>query len=73
MMTYILFLVNFPFICALPVSDDHLVEFIEKKDHDVVMNALSRFMDNENVVLQALRVLIPLAAPGTSHCSLFVL
>uniref|UniRef100_A0A8C1JXE6 non-specific serine/threonine protein kinase n=1 Tax=Cyprinus carpio TaxID=7962 RepID=A0A8C1JXE6_CYPCA len=46
------------------VSDAHLVEFIEDKDHEVVLDALRRFMDSENVVLRALRVLIPLAAPA---------
>ncbi|XP_077067574.1 leucine-rich repeat serine/threonine-protein kinase 2 [Siphateles boraxobius] len=48
------------------VSEDHLVEFVEKKDHEVVVNALSRFMDSENVVLQVLRVLAPLAAPASN-------
>lgn len=48
------------------------MEFIEKKDHEVVLNALSRFMDSENVVLQVLRVLILLADPGITHCSLYV-
>uniref|UniRef100_A0A673G3Y3 non-specific serine/threonine protein kinase n=1 Tax=Sinocyclocheilus rhinocerous TaxID=307959 RepID=A0A673G3Y3_9TELE len=42
-------------------------EFIENKDHEVVLDVLRRFMDSENVVLQALRVLIPLAAPGITH------
>ncbi|XP_057185607.1 leucine-rich repeat serine/threonine-protein kinase 2 [Triplophysa rosa] len=48
------------------VSEDHLMEFIEKKDHEAVLNALRRFMDSENVVLRALRVLIPLAAPASN-------
>ncbi|XP_067292267.1 leucine-rich repeat serine/threonine-protein kinase 2 isoform X2 [Pseudorasbora parva] len=48
------------------VSEDHLVEFIEKKDHEVVLNALVRFMDSEPVVLQVLRVLVPLAAPASN-------
>ncbi|XP_051546282.1 leucine-rich repeat serine/threonine-protein kinase 2 isoform X1 [Myxocyprinus asiaticus] len=48
------------------VSVDHLVEFIEKKDHEVVMNALSSFMDSENVVLQALKVFLPLADPASN-------
>lgn len=49
------------------------MEFVEKKDHEVVLNALSRFMDSENVVLQVLRVLIPLAAPGKTHYSVFMI
>lgn len=46
------------------------MEFIEKKDHEVVLNALSRFMDSENVVLQVLRVLILLADPGITLLTL---
>ncbi|XP_051547977.1 leucine-rich repeat serine/threonine-protein kinase 2-like [Myxocyprinus asiaticus] len=48
------------------VSEDHLVEFIEKKDHEVVVNALRIFMESENVVLQALKVLLPLADPASN-------
>lgn len=46
------------------------MEFIENKDHEVVLDALRRFMDSDSVVLQALRVLIPLAAPGITHLEL---
>lgn len=46
------------------------MEFIESKDHEVVLDALRRFMDSENVVLQALRVLVPLAALGITHLEL---
>lgn len=48
------------------VSEYHLAEFIEKKDHEVVLNALGCFMDSENVVLEALKVLIPLADPASN-------
>ncbi|XP_066523231.1 leucine-rich repeat serine/threonine-protein kinase 2 isoform X2 [Hoplias malabaricus] len=48
------------------VPEDHLVEFIERKDHGVVLSALSRFKDSENVVLPALQVLIPLVEPESN-------
>lgn len=47
------------------------MEFIEKKDHAVVLNVLRRFKDSENVVLSALHVLIPLAEPGKTWSILF--
>lgn len=50
------------------VPEEHQVEFIEKKDHAVVLNVLKRFKDSENVVLSALQVLIPLAEPGKKYC-----
>uniref|UniRef100_A0AAR2L8X4 non-specific serine/threonine protein kinase n=1 Tax=Pygocentrus nattereri TaxID=42514 RepID=A0AAR2L8X4_PYGNA len=57
-------------VCTLCVSSSvpemHLLEFIERKDHVVVMSALSRFKDSENVVLPALQVLIPLAEPESN-------
>lgn len=58
---------------SYPVSEEHQVEFMEKKDHAVVLNALRRFKDTENVVLSALQVLMPLAEPGKTQCILFVL
>ncbi|XP_037398335.1 leucine-rich repeat serine/threonine-protein kinase 2 isoform X5 [Pygocentrus nattereri] len=48
------------------IPEMHLLEFIERKDHVVVMSALSRFKDSENVVLPALQVLIPLAEPESN-------
>ncbi|KAK3558872.1 hypothetical protein QTP86_032139, partial [Hemibagrus guttatus] len=48
------------------VPEEHQVEFIEKKDHAVVLNVLKRFKDSENVVLSALQVLIPLAEPASN-------
>ncbi|KAB5565628.1 hypothetical protein PHYPO_G00243780 [Pangasianodon hypophthalmus] len=48
------------------VPEEHQVEFIEKKDHAVVLNVLRRFKDSENVVLSALQVLMPLAEPASN-------
>lgn len=67
-----LFTVLCVFDCiSYPVPEEHQVEFIEKKDHALVLNVLRTFKDNENVVLSALRVLVPLAEPGKTWCILF--
>lgn len=49
-----------------PVSDHHLLEFVENQDHVVVLAALQRFLDNPQLLLQGLKVLLPLARPGNS-------
>nr|XP_023685998.1 leucine-rich repeat serine/threonine-protein kinase 2 isoform X1 [Paramormyrops kingsleyae] len=48
------------------VPEEHLVEFIEKEDHIIVLKAARLFRDQENVLLQALRVLYPLAGPASN-------
>lgn len=48
------------------VSEEHLVEFVENQDHAVVLAALQRFLDNPELLLQGLKLLLPLARPGNS-------
>lgn len=40
------------------------MEFVENQDHVVVLAALQRFLDNPELLLQGLKVLLPLARPG---------
>ncbi|XP_061109125.1 leucine-rich repeat serine/threonine-protein kinase 2 isoform X2 [Conger conger] len=46
------------------VPDVHRVEFVERGDHSVVLSVARTFLGNENMVLQALKVLLPLAGPA---------
>ncbi|MFT7799691.1 leucine-rich repeat serine/threonine-protein kinase 2 isoform X1 [Arapaima gigas] len=46
------------------VPEEHLLEFVEKEDHSAVLSAARMFNNSVEVVLQALRVLLPLAGPG---------
>eukprot|EP00062_Callorhinchus_milii_P023550 gi/632982518/ref/XP_007908179.1/ PREDICTED: LOW QUALITY PROTEIN: leucine-rich repeat serine/threonine-protein kinase 2 [Callorhinchus milii] len=52
-------------LCALleKVSDEQVIEFVEGKDHWVILEAIKHLQQNEDSVLHALRALLPLARP----------
>uniref|UniRef100_A0A3B3SUJ2 non-specific serine/threonine protein kinase n=1 Tax=Paramormyrops kingsleyae TaxID=1676925 RepID=A0A3B3SUJ2_9TELE len=63
---FLVFLIFCPSQHPPSVPEEHLVEFIEKEDHIIVLKAARLFRDQENVLLQALRVLYPLAGPASN-------
>ncbi|KAG9329334.1 hypothetical protein JZ751_005653 [Albula glossodonta] len=48
------------------VPDAHLVEFVERGDHNVVLSVARTFQASGDMVLQVFRVLLPLAGPASN-------
>ncbi|XP_044136143.1 leucine-rich repeat serine/threonine-protein kinase 2 isoform X1 [Bufo gargarizans] len=51
------------YLLLMKVPEEQLIEFVESKDHLIIFRVLMQYKDTESVIYQALRVLIPLAAP----------
>ncbi|XP_067915128.1 leucine-rich repeat serine/threonine-protein kinase 2 isoform X2 [Heterodontus francisci] len=52
-------------LCALleKVPDEQVIEFVEGKDHVVILEAIKNFNEQEDMVLYALKALLPLSGP----------
>ncbi|XP_029473217.1 leucine-rich repeat serine/threonine-protein kinase 2 isoform X2 [Rhinatrema bivittatum] len=48
------------------VPDEQLTEFVDSKDHMLILNVLKRFEEREDVILPALYALLPLAGPSSN-------
>ncbi|XP_077120929.1 leucine-rich repeat serine/threonine-protein kinase 2 [Ranitomeya variabilis] len=51
------------YLLLMKVPEEQLTEFVESKDHLIILKVLTQYKDTESVIYQALRVLIPLAGP----------
>ncbi|XP_066448013.1 leucine-rich repeat serine/threonine-protein kinase 2 isoform X2 [Eleutherodactylus coqui] len=51
------------YLLLMKVPEEQLMEFVESKDHLIILNVLTQYKDSESVIHQALSVLIPLAGP----------
>ncbi|KAM8973231.1 leucine-rich repeat serine/threonine-protein kinase 2 isoform 2-T2 [Pelodytes ibericus] len=50
----------------IKVPEEQLTEFVESKDHLIILKVLTEFRDSEVVLLPALQVLLPLAGPSSN-------
>ncbi|XP_056429608.1 leucine-rich repeat serine/threonine-protein kinase 2 isoform X2 [Hyla sarda] len=51
------------YLLLMKVPEEQLTEFVDSKDHLIILKVLTQYKDTETVIYQALRVLIPLASP----------
>ncbi|KAM5172793.1 leucine-rich repeat serine/threonine-protein kinase 2 [Mantella aurantiaca] len=54
------------YLLLVKVPEEQLTEFVESKDHLIILKVLTEFKDLECVSLPALRVLLPLAGPSSN-------
>ncbi|KAM9311733.1 leucine-rich repeat serine/threonine-protein kinase 2 [Gastrophryne carolinensis] len=54
------------YLLLVKVPEEQLTEFVESKDHLLILNVLTEFKNTESVVLPALHVLLPLASPPSN-------
>ncbi|XP_063053103.1 leucine-rich repeat serine/threonine-protein kinase 2 isoform X2 [Engraulis encrasicolus] len=48
------------------VSEEHLVDFVDRQDHSVILRAAHTFRHNQELLLHAFRALLPLAGPPSN-------
>ncbi|KAE8616189.1 hypothetical protein XENTR_v10008739 [Xenopus tropicalis] len=54
------------YLLLIKVPEEQLSEFVESKDHFILLQVLRDFKEKESVVLPALQVLLPLAGPSSN-------
>ncbi|KAM4748897.1 leucine-rich repeat serine/threonine-protein kinase 2 [Rhinophrynus dorsalis] len=54
------------YLLLLKVPEEQLTEFVESKDHVIILKLLREFKDSESILLPALHVLLPLASPSSN-------
>ncbi|XP_053318521.1 leucine-rich repeat serine/threonine-protein kinase 2 isoform X2 [Spea bombifrons] len=50
----------------IKVPEEQLMEFVESKDHLIILKVLTEYKDSESVLLPALQVLLPLSGPSSN-------
>ncbi|XP_075455857.1 leucine-rich repeat serine/threonine-protein kinase 2 isoform X2 [Ascaphus truei] len=53
-------------LLLVKVPEEQLTEFVESKDHLVILKVLTKFKDTESVIFEAFRALLPLAGPSSN-------